>query len=142
MKDLLFGAQNDPAFEHGWSFVYFHGEADEVINKKWNTSLDQWCAPDLVSASVPRDEVEDGIHEGSVYGVPVTLFLWTTGTAERIVEKGTPGAYVKRWVESDPLSSFWVLRVPSRHGLICLTTGDDSALVYAQKQYEEKAQHL
>jgi len=143
---LQFGAGKDPKFPHFWNFVYFHMQAEEVAGDEWNNKLSpdspEWCAPDLVGATVSRDSLADGVYEGVLYRVPVTLFLWTTGTAEALVHEGTPGAVRKELIPGNPESSLWVKEVAARHGLIVCTTDDEVAFNYAEKQYNEKARHL
>ena len=66
--------------EHDWPFIYFHGNAEGVVNQ--NKSSEQ--APDLVSADVSVAEVEDGEHTVFVYGFQAILFLWTDGTRNMV----------------------------------------------------------
>lgn len=135
---LLFGSMYDPRFtqSYGWSFVYFHHAAEEVVQAHIDSG-----APDLVASPVTRDSIPDGVHPCTVYEHPATLFLWTHGESEAIVAPNTAGAYEREFLPGLADSVVWLKKVVARHGLICLDN-DQAALEYARRMYDAKQAHI
>ena len=122
--------------EFTWSFVYFHGDAEDIANAHQTPDVnevgDRWCAPDLVgcdrklndqllservngcaSVLARKYHVETGIHQCKVYGVDATLFIWENTGYEPLIMSG----------------------------LICLNT-DAKSLDYAQRKFDERVMSL
>ena len=134
--NLMFGSMYDPAFSLGWNFVYFHGNAEEVVSGKISAG-----PPDLVAGVCARDSLVDGVYPCTVYEQPAKLFLWTHGEAEAIVSADTAGCYPHALIQGNADSVLWLKKVVARHGLICLDT-DTESLAYAQRMFEQKQSHL
>lgn len=59
-----------------WSWIYFHGCEADVEKRQADLGL-EWEAPDLVSASRPIEELNDGVHRVWMGDQEYLLYLWS-----------------------------------------------------------------
>lgn len=136
---MKFFSRGDPQGEHLWSFCYFHDKAEHHCDDAWNKKHpeEDWCAPDLPSSNTPRDSLEDGIHDGTLYGKPVKAYLWTDPKlAEYVVSKEEADTSHKM---GDGV--IHTRKGVMRHAFIVLAD-DAEANAYAREKYEAKAEHI
>jgi hypothetical protein len=76
---LNFCARNDPEGPHDWPYIYFHGQAEDLVDEKWNKTRteEEWSAPDLVASDTQIASVADGTYDVTVYAHPAKLFIWS-----------------------------------------------------------------
>lgn len=133
---MKFFSLKDPAGKHGWLFCYFHGKAESVVDAEWNCKQpkDNWCVSDLPSSDTPRDSLEDGIHDATLYGEPVKVYLWTDpNLAEYVVSEEE--ADTVRGIDEGFIHT---RKGVTRHAFIVLAD-DPNANAYARKKYESKS---
>jgi len=82
---MNFCARNDPDGPHDWPYIYFHGQAEDLVDEKWNKTRteEEWSAPDLVASDTPIASVADGMYDVTVYAHEATLFIWSRADGMR-----------------------------------------------------------
>lgn len=138
MEALEFCSMYDPVAKHTWGFIYFDREAERLVDREWNEKHpDRWGAPDLIGCNVARDSVPDGKHEGTLYGQPATLFIWSDAElADFIVAK--EDADTAHPIGDDAI---YTRKGVMRRGLVVLTS-DKDAYAFIEKKFNEKAKWL
>lgn len=119
---MKFYSAADKAGEFFWSYVYFHNAAEAIADDNRVRLNLEYEPPDLVRSDSPRDSVEDGVYDGSLYEEPVKVFIWTSGMGKFIRQSG-------------------IVARPVRHGLILLASDTDS-IAYAQEKFQKKSSIL
>ena len=77
-------------YPHTWSWVYYHGIAEAHVAAHNNENhIDE--APDLVSAEVPIDQIDDGEVWCNFHGEIFVAYLWSVEAVYR-----TSGVSVRR----------------------------------------------
>jgi len=121
----------DPDHSEFWSWVYFHGKAEDHVlayqdHLLLKGDIEQWQAPDLVRSNIPIEQVEDGKFKRVTFidGTEMLLVLWSQ-EAEYKQDYET-GVFMFKG---------------RRRGLICLWD-DEEAQDYAFKCYDERRNHL
>jgi hypothetical protein len=67
---------------HAWPFIYFDCAVERYVDRRCNSRRRtprvgyRWCAPDLISASIPLEEAPPGVTRVEACGRPAFLFLW------------------------------------------------------------------
>ena len=136
---MKFFSRDDPQGEHLWPFCYFHDKAENHCDAEWNKKQPQedWCAPDLPSCDTPRESFEDGIHDATLYGEPVKVYLWTD---PKLAE------YVVSEAEADTSHKMGDGAIHTRKGVMrhafIVLVDDLKANTYAKKMYDAKSEHL
>jgi hypothetical protein len=126
MKIIKVGPFSQRDLPHVWSWIYFHGKAEDMNNGYQDELGLEWEAPDLVRSDTPIEEVADGrlIRLQHVNGTDLFGSIWS-GDCEyrRDFETGECAFHARR------------------RGLICLID-DDESLDYAIDSYDKKKRHL
>ena len=125
------GPLSDKTLPEFWSWIYFHGKAEDHCMKYQEElihagALPDWEAPDLVRASIPIEQIEDGrfIRVNFVDGLEMMAVIWSSDPEYKQDYKTGVFNFQAR-----------------RRGLICLYD-DEEATEYAWKCATEKRDHL
>lgn len=127
----VLGPLSDRSLPDFWSWIYFHGKAEEY-NMEYQDRLlkegliENWEAPDLVRASVPVEAVADDRFKRvkHVGGLEMVAVLWSADVEYRQdYETGVLGFHARR------------------RGLICCYD-DEEALDYAHEAALKRRDHL
>lgn len=87
-------------------WVYFHREMNEIIEKQWNDHPERE-APDLAESLTNIRELEKGIYDCVVQGIPAKFILWyssVTPDPERKIPRGyimTADEFNRIWDQPD-----------------------------------------
>lgn len=134
-RPIKVGPLSDRSLPHVWSWIYFHGKAEDLCQEYQHRliesgELSDWEAPDLVRAEVPIEEVADGNFRRLEFvdGTTMCGVIWS-GQAEYRREYFADGT-------EGPLQFF-----ARRRGLICLLD-DVESMDYAYECYSKRRDFL
>lgn len=131
-KLIKVGPLSQRDLPHFWSWIYFHGKAEDMNNGYQEKLIEQdpenfsWEAPDLVRSDTPIEEVADArLHRiQHVDGTDLFATLWSGDAEYRYDQETKTYGFNAR-----------------RRGLICLIE-DDKSIDYAMECYDKKKRSL
>lgn len=131
LRTITVGSLSDRHLPHVWSWIYFHGDAEDHCNAHQHKrieagELEHWEAPDLVRSDTPIEEVADGKFLRVVFvdGTEMIASIWSGDVEYRHDHKTDTYAFHAR-----------------RRGLIC-AYDDEKSTDYAFECYDKRRERL
>lgn len=131
LREIKVGPLSDRSLPHVWSWIYFHGKAEDHCNayqfrKVDEGELERWEAPDLVRSDTPIEEVADGKFHRVIFvdGTEMIATIWSGDVEYRQDYKTGEFGFTAR-----------------RRGLICMLD-DENSQEYAFDSYDKRKERL